>query len=173
MLVDMQYDGQQLDWKGIGVFKATSGLPGLQNPSDQCKPDEGPLPEGLYTLYLADRGMAVDDGTGICQLRPSVGIQTIPRGAKAGDCEPYWAQWGSNRARLEPADIATRSRCKPTVRGGFYLHDSTKGYTHGCIEVEGRIFPMLRDHHKVTKVKTLTLKVAYVPNRETNGGTKV
>jgi hypothetical protein len=85
--------------------------------------------------------------------------------------KPYWANWGFNRARMEPADIVNRARCKP-MRGGFYLHDSTKGYTHGCIEVEGRLFSILRNHHIMTKKQTLTLKVTYVPGRETNGGTK-
>lgn len=172
MIVDMECDGQQLDWKGMGKFKATSGLEGSQLPAEQCKRDAGPVPEGLYKVYLVELGAAVDDGTGVCALRPARGIQSIPRGSKAGECEPYWANWGFNRARMEPADIATRARCKPVMRGGFYLHDSTKGYTHGCIEVEGRLFPILRNHHKLTKAQTLTLKVAYVPGRETNGGTK-
>ena len=96
----------------------------------------------------------------------------IPRGSDAADCEPYWANWGRNRARMEPADVATRARCRPIMRGGFYLHDSTKGYSHGCIEVEGRLFPLLRSHHLATKTATLTLKVKYVPARSTNGGTK-
>jgi hypothetical protein len=69
MIVDMQYDGQQLDWKGMGKFKATSGLDGSQLPAEQCKRDAGPVPEGLYKVYLVELGAAVDDGTGICALR--------------------------------------------------------------------------------------------------------
>ena len=172
MIVHMEYDGQQLDWKGMGKFKATSGLGGAQLPSEQCKGDMGPIPEGVYKVFLGDKGAAADDGTNSCTLIPAKGIQTIPRGAAAGMCEPLWANWGDNRARLEPADVATRAKCRPR-RGGFYLHDSVKGYTHGCIEVEGRIFSLLRNHHKITKAQTLTLRVAYVPGRATNGGTKI
>lgn len=172
MISDMEYDGQVLEWKGYGKFKATSGLPGAQQPSEQCKPDSGPVPEGMYAVFLTDRGAAADDGTNTCTLLPAKGIQSIPRGSRAGECEPYWANWGSNRARMEPADIATRSKCRPIMRGGFYLHDSTKGYTHGCIEVEGRIFPLLRNHQKITKASSLILKIAYVQGRSTNGGTK-
>ena len=52
-------------------------------------PDMGPLPEGLYKIYLADHGMAKDNGKGISALMPSWGIQEIPRGVKAGPCERY------------------------------------------------------------------------------------
>lgn len=74
-----------------------------------------------------------------------MGIQKIPRGKNdASECEPYWAQWGQNRARMEPADSSTQNKCLPVMRGGFYLHDSTKGFSHGCIEVEINLFVQLR-----------------------------
>lgn len=57
--------------------------------------------------------------------------------------------------------------------GGFYLHDSTKGYSHGCIEVEGRIFPQLRSFNRSTGKASLIIKVSYIKGKETNGGTKV
>jgi hypothetical protein len=169
---DMTYDGQTIDWPGKGRFKATSGLPGYQEPGNTCVQDGGPVPEGKYKVLLADRGIAQDDGTGTCTLTPAWGLQDIPRGAVAGGCEPYWANWGWNRARMEPADAATKTRCSPLMRGGFYLHDSTKGFSHGCIEVESRIFLFLRTHLKQRRGKSLVLKVAYVPGRTTNGGTK-
>jgi hypothetical protein len=173
MLSDMNYDGQNISWPGIGTFKATSGLPGSQEPKNICIPDNGPIPEGFYKIYLLDHGAANDDGSGTCNLKPSWGIQHIPRGNAAGVCEPYWANWGSNRARMEPADINTKNLCLPIIRGGFYLHDSTKGYSHGCIEVETRIFPVLRSYHSTTNNSTLILKVEYVKGRQTNGGTKI
>lgn len=173
MIFDMTYDGQTIAWPGKGTFKATSGLPGFQAPKNTCVPDSGPVPEGFYKVFIADHGTAKDDGSGYCSLKPSWGIQQIPRGTSAGSCEPYWANWGRNRARLEPADIPTKHRCLPLMRGGFYLHDSTKGFSHGCIEVETRLFPLLKSFHKTTKKSALILKVSYVSGRSTNGGTKI
>lgn len=173
MFFDMEYNGQTVRWKGNGDFKATSGLPKFQFPLNQCTPDSGPIPEGFYKIFIANHGVAKDDGRGICGLKPSWGIQQIPRGMIAGDCEEYWANWGTNRARMEPADNYTKIRCSPVMRGGFYLHDSTKGYSHGCIEVETRIFPLLRHHSKVTKKNTLIVKVKYEKGVITNGGTKI
>jgi hypothetical protein len=48
-----------------------------------------------------------------------------------------------HRIRFEPADEKTKRRCSHR-RSGFYLHDSTKGYSHGCIEVQGSFFGALR-----------------------------
>lgn len=173
MTHDMFYDGQTLHWPGHGQFRATSGMPGHQIPGESCTPDAGPVPPGLYKIFLADHGVAKDTGQGACALQPSWGLQAIPRGAAAGECEPFWANWGQNRARMEPADTATRNRCAP-IRSGFYLHDSTKGYSHGCIEVEGRIFPLLRTYARGGRGKsTMIIRVEYTARRVTNGGTRV
>lgn len=173
MHYQMDYNGQILKWGSRGDFKATSGLPDSQMPKNQCIPDSGPIPEGFYKIFLGDHGLAKDDGRGLCALKPSWGIQRISSGKEAGDCKPYWANWGKNRARMEPADPATKSKCRPIIRGGFYLHDSTKGYSHGCIEVETRIFPLLRAFNKVTKNNTIIIKVKYNEGVATNGGTKI
>lgn len=171
MLADMEFDGRELSWNGSGKFKATTGLPGYQSPGNQCVKEKGPIPQGVYKVLVTDRGTAKDDGTRFCNLAPGWGIQTIPRGAEAGACEVYWANWGRNRARLEPADIATRNACSPK-RGGFYLHDSTKGYSHGCIEVEPRFFTALRARLATNLRGYFLLKVKYVPGRSTYGGTR-
>lgn len=166
---DMVYDGTTLEWSGKGKFKATSGMPGFQLPQHQCRPEEGPVPEGLYYIPLIKGGAAKDDGAGICRLQPAWQVQTIPRGAEAGACEPYWANWGHNRVRFEPSNAATRGKCTPK-RSGFYLHDSTKGYSHGCIEVETTFFNALRTSMR-QGTKKLTLRIRYKPG-PTNGGTK-
>jgi hypothetical protein len=177
MKVDMIYDGQTVRWSGHGNFKATSGLPEYQRPSLQCYRDHGPIPEGLYSVTLEeDTRPARDDGTDTCTLAWALRVQTIPRGAAAGQCEPFWANWGSNRVAVVPADAATKARCAPR-RGGFFLHDSTKGYTHGCIEVDGQFFRVLRSYisgikqHRISAKHALILRVTYVPGRSTNGGT--
>lgn len=169
---DLVFNGNQLQWHGKGAFKASSGMQGAQQPSLQCLPEKGPVPEGTYYLSLMLGGAAEDDGSGVCQLKPSWQIQTIPRGAAAGSCDPYWANWGSNRVRFEPADNATRTKCKPS-RSGFYLHDSTKGYSHGCIEVQEAFFVLLRAHAGSTNKKRLTLRVTYKGVSSTYGGTYV
>ncbi|UTV99850.1 DUF2778 domain-containing protein [Marinomonas rhizomae] len=172
MLEDMLYNGTSIEWGKHGSFKATSGLPDHQVPDQSCTPDSGPIPEGYYKIFISDHGVATDKGLGRCALRPSWGIQEIPRGELAGLCEPYWENWGNNRARMEPADQATKDRCLPTKRGGFYIHDSTKGYSHGCIEVETKIFPLLKHVNSTRSKKVLIIKVAY-KGVSTNGGTKV
>ena len=84
-MADMTYNGTVLDWTGKGKFKATSGMPGFQLPEHQCRPEEGPVPEGLYYIPLIKGSAAKDDGAGICRLQPAWQVQTIPRGAEAGD----------------------------------------------------------------------------------------
>lgn len=172
MIYELTYDGKKLTWYGRGTFKASSGMLGYQLSKEQCLPDKGPVPEGNYYIPLIAGGPATDDGTGRCNLSPSWQIQTIPRGTIAGACEPYWANWGNNRVRFEPADIATKNACLPIKRGGFYLHDSTKGYSHGCIEIDGLFFAQLRSFIKTNKKSRLNLKIKYI-GRSTYGGTKV
>jgi hypothetical protein len=168
---DLAFAGQIVRWRGHGIFRATSGLPKYQLPQFQCLQDNGPVPEGAYVVKLVGAGApARDDGTGSCSLQPSWQFESIPRLAATGDCEPYWRQWGWHRIRFEPADEKTRLRCRPR-RSGFYLHDSTKGYSHGCIEIEGRFFAALRTVIASGRQKQLRLRVQYVPGRQTNGGT--
>jgi hypothetical protein len=173
MNIHLDYDGQTLKWSGKGLaFKATSGMPSHQVPAEQCMPNAGPVPEGEYKVFISDHGVAKDDGRGICALKPSWGIQEISRGVKAESCDQYWANWGKNRARMEPANEATKKKCSP-IRAGFYIHDSIKGYSHGCIEVESDLFKHLRHHHSSTKERYLIVQVKYVSGRGTNGGTKI
>ena len=167
---DMIYDGQRLNWPGHGTFRAASGLPGSQRSALACAADNGAVPPGYYRLYLAEQGVARDDGRNACNLKPAWGIQSVPRGPEAGECEAFWINWGARRARLEPADTATRNRCSP-VRAGFYLHDATRGYSQGCIEVEGRIFPLLRTYARGGKRASLVIKVEYAGDGPADGGT--
>jgi hypothetical protein len=172
------YDGHALKWMNPGdgqsaaSYKATSGLPEHQKTIDQCLKDQGPIPEGKYKfrLIIDPKKYARDDGTGRCNLRSSSQIQKIPRGARAGDCEEYWANWGRNRVRIDAADKKTRGACKPR-RGGFYIHDSHKGYSHGCIEVEASFFDRLYKYAKKSPGRTIYVYVDYAYN-DTYGGTK-
>jgi hypothetical protein len=192
----LTYDGQTVVWWPDGrKFKATSGLiekvpdaagrPHIvdhQKPTEQCVRNAGPIPEGTYYLELQidPRKYAVDDGTSRCNLRAAGPIQHIPRGGDptrvpkgmhAGWCEDNWANWGWRRVRLEPADTKTAKACSPT-RAGFYLHDSTKGYTHGCVEVEGAFFDRLIKFAPMAKQPRMRLTVKYT-TASTYGGTHI
>ena len=63
MIHDMEYDGQSLQWSSR-KFRATSGLEGSQEPSEQCAPDKGPVPEGLYRVFIADKASLRMTGPG-------------------------------------------------------------------------------------------------------------
>jgi len=180
----LTYNGQELTWwPGGQTFPASSGLPGSQSVANQCVPDAGPIPAGNYRLQLKvdPHTYARNDGTNTCRLSPASGIQKIPRGGlplaapsgpSAGACEGYWANWGWNRVRLT-ADTATSKACVSykVKRDGFYIHDSTKGFSHGCIEVDGSFFNKLYAHTKKAKESTMLLKVSY-KHESTYGGTK-
>lgn len=90
----------------------------------------------------------------------------------------FWAQWGKTRLRIDPFDQRTRSTCA-IRREGFYLHDSVKGYSHGCIEVDPMFFLDLRVYidlmkrARISRRQHLLLRVAYVPGRSTYGETLV
>jgi len=172
---DLLYDGPRLQWPGQGIFRASSGVPTRQSSALQCDPEGGPIPEGSYFVLLGEEPK-IPIPTPDCQIAPAWKVQRIPWGAEAGACAPYWALWGQNRVRLTRVQSSPRRPC-PTPRGGFYIHDSTKGYTHGCIEVEPRFFEVLR--HVIGTMHSphgrsrdrLYLWVKYLPGQTTNGGT--
>ncbi len=169
--VDMVYSGQKIDWNG-DKYKATSGVPGYQRPRHECTSSKGPIPEGLYVLRLWGVREAEVESWSMCRLKPSWRIETIPRGEAARknnfSCEDYWEQWGHHRVRIEPANQTTKAKCRGKRRG-FYLHDSTKGYSKGCIEVETEFFDKLIKRIGQGK---LYLKVDYREGFKTDGGTK-
>jgi len=68
---DILYDGVLVKWHGKGRFKGSSGMPGFQTARNQCAVERGPVPEGSYYIPLIEGALAEDDGTGICQLKPS------------------------------------------------------------------------------------------------------
>jgi hypothetical protein len=173
---DMLYDGDEMDWYGIGKFKATSGLPGSQTADQQTVKDHGPIPEGNYSLLLKESGTAnvVDVKHSVLDAREGIESLVDMPGPDGRFYESD--QWGKNRVRLR---IFWIKNPKARGRNGFYLHDSTKGFSHGCIEVEPRFFNRLRQMAKEESAKPrgrrhLYLKVEYPSATEsTYGGTKV
>jgi hypothetical protein len=137
---DMTYTGRYLCWHGslprdlrpAGplLFVATSGLVGHQIAALQKEADHGPLPEGLYTLTSSvdpkQASVEAANARGEDSLKNvGEGIQFL----RIGGNGPVDPQWGTLRVRLTPRQGNMYGR------GGFYLHNSHKGFSHGCIEV--------------------------------------
>ena len=174
------FSGKTVDWysgkygdrsKRLYSFKATSGLPGYQNSRYQYykgKDGEGagPTPQGKYSINLkldpsrTSKEVTLKDGT---YLTPGKGIQKMPTDGLGNSLYP---NWGTQRGRLEED--------KGTNTGGrqnMYLHDSEKGFSHGCIEVQKDIFNTLIDYSKNNS--KIEVMVDYPDNNtSTNGGTK-
>jgi hypothetical protein len=171
---DMTYNGTFLDWEGHGTFKATSGLRGHQTAAEQSHTDEGPIPEGLYSFPLLIAKDATMIGPG--QLDRREGVEHLPDTFQYGGRTYQNQAWGPDRVRLTVVHIDDPRNRK---RGGFYLHDSTKGYSHGCIEVDPLFFRRLREFVKMSPRRRggrtrLYVKVKYPsPTGSTYGGTRV
>lgn len=180
-MADMSYNGTTLKW-GARSYRASSGMAEWHDPALGPKTDYrvakyqgsqgGPVPEGNYVLHVFLNGTA-----GLTKLGPDAevastqtgGIQNIPKVIVGGD-EYSFPDWGTRRIRL------FKGKGNSTKRDNFYLHDSSKGFSHGCIEVDGKFFEDLRQElivmHK-SKKYDITLTVQYAsPGSSTNRGTK-
>jgi hypothetical protein len=143
---DLSYRGTYLTWlksfpPGLGpeplLFSATSGLVGSQVAKEQSNKDHGPVPEGTYKFLAridplqssvsdANKREAIATRDGALSITNSEeGIQFLPIGGNG----PVYSNWGTMRVRLTPL------RGQMFGRSGFYLHNSHKGFSHGCIEV--------------------------------------
>ncbi len=167
---DLIYNGTKLHWDGLGSWNASSGLPGYQEPKYQNLRDKGPIPEGLLRVPLAIGGNAKiiwyqREGHEIVesQMDRKHEIQSLQciEHPWEKDQVVIFEQWGSNRVRLKKVSL-TYPNCNH--RAGFYLHDSTKGFSHGCIEVDTDFFRALRDYSRkhFGQEKSLLLEVKYI-----------
>ena len=110
---------------------ASSGLPGSQDKSKVGEPDKGPVPPGDYSVNLVPNPARVAPASPVTgELTPGNGMEQIPPSYTTRSGKTYtYPGWGSWRARLNP-----KKGTKTYGRSSFYLHDSNKSYTHGCIE---------------------------------------
>jgi hypothetical protein len=199
--VDLFYFGKYLVWRRSlppfsassppMIFAATSGnspwVAGLQGMSDS-----GPIPEGLYSLLatidpLQASSEMANHLSGKDILNDHEGIQFL---ATKDDGQPRNDQWGTMRVKLTtirfqsnwfvPSGPFGRSKTGFN-RFGFYLHNSHKGFSHGCVEVgmnsnNQSFFDALLSYAISDNAKTkprLRLKVSYRDrNTETKGGTE-
>jgi hypothetical protein len=178
---DLLYDGTHLHWRALGAsYNATSGDESHQKPEFQCKTDMGPIPEGKFRVALKLGGFAyvtevfvVPQSAGQLGLKydTEFSIENMPTNVTFGNMtDPFPPSffWGCHRVRLEPVD--PRSMCS---RDGFYIHDSVKGYTKGCIETEHQFFVDLiryaQTQNNPAGRKWLVLLVDYSAQRKPGG----
>ena len=167
------------------TFKATSGYKGpdingkqwnLQKAKYQNIKDAGPTPEGKYHINLKpdpDRVAKSDPKTGELVGNPSGGIEKVPESNPVQGSSNLiytYDDWGKNRAKLSP-DNVTGAKNTERDNNSYYLHDSTKGYTHGCTEVETNLFDVLKEYRAKGNEK-IDVIIKYPSNdHSTNGGT--
>jgi hypothetical protein len=184
---DLDYRGTYLAWLrsfpgGLGpeplIFHATSGLVGNQIAKEMAHEKHGPVPEGLYVLRTGiDPNQDSVEAANRLESRRRAetitnhreGLQFLPVDGGV----PVYGSWGTLRVKLTPKSGNMFGR------SGFYLHNSTKGFSHGCIEVGTT--PMRVDFFntllRFAAAKTahpvqLTLRVKYGhPGQSTRGDT--
>ena len=77
-----------------------------------------------------------------------------------------------NRAHLTP-DKVTGAKNTERDNDSYYLHDSQKGYTHGCTEVEAKLFDKLNEYRNNGNTRIdVIINYGNNQNHSTNGGTK-
>ena len=72
---------------------------------------------------------------------------------------------------MEPVNV-TGATPQDRDLNSFYLHDSEKGFSHGCTEVEGAFFDKLKEYRNAGNA-SIDVQIVYPnENHKTNGGTK-
>lgn len=149
------------------TIPATSGMEGYQNSQFQNMSDLGPIPGGAYSINLSldhKRIAKADPNSG--ELLRGNGIQRIPTKFTTNDGRSWeYSAWGTMRARLNPS-----SSTNTYGRHSFYIHDSHKGYSHGCIEVGAGFFPKLINYSLIKP--SINVYVQYSFHTSTRGNTK-
>ena len=179
----ISYDGQTVSiYAGkdgdkstiLRSYKGTSGIINekgdFRNANAQKRKDEGPVPEGWYSINLKPspiREADIDPKSGLLKPSSQGGIELIPESRVMPWGTTYWySAWGTWRARLNAmpgTDIYGRD-------GLFYFHNSHKGYTHGCIETATILFAHLINYRK--NHDQIHVLVDYpTANSSTNGNT--
>jgi RHS repeat-associated protein len=159
------YSGKFGDRSGsLEQCNATSGLPDRQSPAFQGT-ESGPVPAGLYKINLQlDPNRFASLTAAGDNLYSNTGVQRIrDRYPLPGGGWAIPAGWGTWRARLEKVKVNSN-------RDNFYLHNSTKGYTHGCVETCNDLYDRFAKYHQ-QGVGSILVNINYTTN-STNGGTK-
>ena len=170
----------------IMVYNATSGYKDedqnidFQSAGYQSFENMGPTPEGIYHINLkpdsSRHAKIYQKSNGSMDYIKSRdgGIEQLSYDAvdEQGQMMHYYSpSWGNQRAALTPDKVtgATNSQRK---NDSYYFHDSQKGYTHGCVEVESGLFNMLVLYREAGN-NSISVQIQYPDSKhKTNGGTK-
>ncbi len=125
----------------------------------------GPVPAGLYKINLqlnpSRFASLAADGS---NLYSNFGVQLIRDHYHLPDSNSVIpAGWGTWRARLEKVKVNSK-------RNNFYLHNSTKGYTHGCVETCDDLYDRFSKYHQ-QGLGSILVNIRYTTD-STNGGTR-
>ena len=172
----MTYDGTSISgYRQFGkrytkdnTWSAASGAIDAQNSMNTNMRDLGPVPDAKsgYRIDISPEISTAEEvlGTeGNNVLLRGTGIQYIP---------PGYTQWGSMRVRLQIINPSEGSLFRDN--DSYYLHDSKKGYSHGCVEVDSGVFKWLMGL-KTQGIKSVILTIKYThhkglpENQQTNG----
>jgi hypothetical protein len=152
----------------------------FRRPEYQCYQELGPVPEGKYRLRVFMAGTAKfanSPGEGGCYIWPNSeqtgGVQSVLRGDdipadRRAICEEPLSYWGWHRIRFDPVG-PTKDACKGKLRAidvgeniqghlvqgarsGFNFHDSEKGQSEGCIEIDKDFFLDLEIYVKAMRI---------------------
>lgn len=123
----LHYDGKTVryyddDGKLLGEYPATSGRNGVTDPSVR---DQGPIPEGSYTLNPSE----IQERSFVSRAASLVGLR---------------ADWGQY---LAPLNVSPGT--ETFGRSGFYLHGGLLPGSAGCIDLgkyDSTLFPKLMNH---------------------------
>ena len=169
------YEGKYGDTrKPVAVYKTSSGLKDhlwgdFRYATDQYAKDMGPTVEGKYELRFGNQittKAKVVNG----ELQPAgEGIESLDNlpGMSKQKNKDINESWGHLRIKLFPVDVkqpVNPETKEPSNRelSSFCFHNSKKGFTHGCQEIEDKFFIDLINYiKKHPNVKKLEVKVKY------------
>ncbi|MEB3380556.1 RHS repeat-associated core domain-containing protein, partial [Flavobacterium psychrophilum] len=175
----------------LHTYKATSGHKVTeytdgskvksQNSKYQYIKGNGPTVEGKYKLNLKPEPETAQMKNGEIVSGQGKGIQSLVGMTDPSQPGKSFSSpaWGENRINLIPVDVKqpienknTPSKDDDRDLGSFYFHDSTKGESSGCHEIETQFFDdLLKFRSEGNDV--LEVKVQYPSkNHSTNGGTE-
>ena len=173
----------------LRTYRATSGSKTKVNPNSsktgnnyqnsryQHVRNLGPTVEGKYKLNLMPEPEVARVRNNLVESGRGKGIQSLKNMPDENGNPRNSSDWGDNRISMIPINVSqpTDDNGRPGNRdlGSFYIHDSTKGETHGCIEIETRFFVDLIIY-KNEGNKIMYILVSYPnSNHNTNGGTEI
>lgn len=161
----------------LKIYKGTSGAitveksdgeliyKNYQNSANVGLKNLGPVPPGKFNINLKPspfRYVEIGWENNKPYTKPNIGLQIINWNENIN-----YHGWGLWRARLEPIKGSYMYD-----RNYFYMHDSYKGYSSGCIETETDLYYDLVNYW-YNGYKSIEVWIEYENNTSTYGNTKM